>query len=98
MIDRVGQPSTDMLQAVDPNDVTAGGMGFLVIAGLVVGTVFLLRSLNKHLKRVDFEESDTTSGEAPQDDRRDSTDGDPDDSPDASVSDGPDNGPRSSPD
>lgn len=47
---------SELLMAVEPEDVTAGGAGFLVIAALAVGTVFLLRSLNKHLKKVDFEE------------------------------------------
>jgi hypothetical protein len=52
-----GLSSHDLLLAVEPEDVTAGGAGFLVIAGLVVGTVFLLRSFNKQLKKVDFEEA-----------------------------------------
>lgn len=58
-----------MLAAVEPEDVTAGGVGFLVIAGLVVGTVFLLRSLNKQLKKVDFEEEpDEDTGAEPGED------------------------------
>jgi hypothetical protein len=51
-----GLSSGDLLLAVEPENVTAGGVGFLVIAGLAVGTFFLLRSMNKQLKKVDFEE------------------------------------------
>ena len=59
--------SADLLIAVEPEDVTAGTAGFLVIAGLVVGTVFLLRSLNKQLKKVDFEEETDDTGDDPSD-------------------------------
>jgi hypothetical protein len=48
--------TSDVLLAVEPEDVTAGGIGFVVIAALAVGTALLLRSLNKQLKKVDFEE------------------------------------------
>jgi len=34
------------------NDVTPGLLGFLVVAGLGVALFFLLRSMNKHLRRV----------------------------------------------
>jgi hypothetical protein len=57
----------DLPLAVEPENVTAGGVGFLVIAGLAVGTFFLLRSLNKQLKKVDFEEE---ADEAPSDEGR----------------------------
>jgi hypothetical protein len=46
----------DVLVAVEPENVTAGGIGFVVIAALAVGTALLLRSLNKQLKKVDFDE------------------------------------------
>jgi hypothetical protein len=66
----VGGPAGgELLTAVEPENVTAGGVGFLVIAGLAVGTVFLLRSLNKQLKKVDFEEepaADSESESAPK--------------------------------
>ncbi|MGH3454586.1 MAG: hypothetical protein ACRDPQ_04040 [Nocardioidaceae bacterium] len=48
--------TSDVLLAVEPEDVTAGGIGFVVIAALAVGTAVLLRSLNKQLKKVDFDE------------------------------------------
>jgi hypothetical protein len=52
----------DVLQAVDPANVTAGGIGALVLGSLAVGTALLLRSLNKQLKKVDFEEEPETDG------------------------------------
>lgn len=73
MTELAGLAGGELLTAVEPEDVTAGGAGFVVIAGLVVGTVFLLRSLNKQLKKVDFEEPpdedaepNTTKGDEPE--------------------------------
>jgi hypothetical protein len=43
--------------AVEAADVTPGVLGLVVVAALVAATVFLLRSLNKQLKRVDFDET-----------------------------------------
>jgi hypothetical protein len=34
------------------NDVDPGLLGFLVVAALAVALVFLLRSMNKHLKKI----------------------------------------------
>jgi hypothetical protein len=34
------------------NDVEPGALGFLVVAGIGVVLVFLLRSMNKHLKKI----------------------------------------------
>jgi len=34
------------------NDIEPGVLGFLVVAALGVALVFLLRSMNKHLRRV----------------------------------------------
>ena len=56
MIEGAAIATQDVLQTVDPADVTAGGIGFVVIASLAVGTAILLRSMNKQLKKVDFEE------------------------------------------
>jgi hypothetical protein len=81
--------SADLLMAVEPENVTAGTAGFLIIAALAVGTVFLLRSLNKQLKKVDFEETDDSADEAPDDSADGSTDAG------APVSDEPEEGPRS---
>ena len=35
-----------------PNDVQAGVLGFLVVTSIGVVLVFLLRSMNKHLKKI----------------------------------------------
>jgi hypothetical protein len=42
--------------AVDADQVQAGPIALLFVAGLGVALFFLLRSLNKQLKRIDFEE------------------------------------------
>src|SRR5262245_4635672 len=68
----------DVLLAVDPEDVTAGGVGFAVIAGLAVGTALLLRSLNKQLKKVDFDEGPGPGGRAPGPETDGPTAGEPD--------------------
>jgi|RhiMethySRZTD1v2_1073278.scaffolds.fasta_scaffold37835_3 hypothetical protein len=62
MIEGAAIATQDVLQTVDPADVTAGGIGFVVIASLAVGTAILLRSMNKQLKKVDFEEEPETDG------------------------------------
>jgi hypothetical protein len=41
---------------LDPNKVTPGLLGFLVVFGLAVATWFLLRSMNRQLKKIDFDE------------------------------------------
>ena len=88
MTQAAGAASADLLMAVEPENVTAGTAGFLIIAALIVGTVFLLRSLNKQLKKVDFEEADDPDGSADAESPA-STDAD------AQVSDEPEEGPRS---
>lgn len=52
---------TGLLQAVaeegpDPSQVSAGWAGLIVLVLLAVATVFLLRSMNKRLKGIDFDE------------------------------------------
>lgn len=93
--------SGELLLAVEPEDVTAGGVGFVVIAGLVVGTVFLLRSMNKQLKKVDFEEA--PDGQVPDAEAPDRAGPDAASMPDedtgdsgAAPGDRPEEGPRSS--
>lgn len=34
------------------SDVSAGALGFVVVAGLALAVFFLLRSMNKHLRKV----------------------------------------------
>jgi hypothetical protein len=96
MTQAAGAASADLLMAVEPEDVTAGTAGFLVIAALVVGTVFLLRSLNKQLKKVDFEETDE-SAEPVETEETGGTDdtGDGSTDPETPVSDEPEEGPKS---
>lgn len=43
-------------EAPDPSDVSAGWAGLIVLVLLAVATVFLLRSMNKRLKGIDFDE------------------------------------------
>jgi hypothetical protein len=45
-----------VLLAVDDNKVTPGLLGFLVFAALGVGTWWILKAMNRSLKRVDFVE------------------------------------------
>jgi hypothetical protein len=40
----------------DPSQVSAGWAGLIVLVLLAVATVFLLRSMNKRLKGIDFDE------------------------------------------
>jgi hypothetical protein len=40
----------------DPSTVSAGWAGLIVLVLLAVATVFLLRSMNKRLKGIDFDE------------------------------------------
>ncbi|MEW2070928.1 hypothetical protein [Streptomyces sp. NPDC007346] len=57
---------------LDKNKVTPGVLGFLVFAALAVGVWLLMKSMNRHMGRVDFEEAPdpeaaaaATSGAAP---------------------------------
>ncbi|MEV4431828.1 hypothetical protein [Streptomyces sp. NPDC049555] len=51
-------------QDLDQDKVTPGVLGFIVFA-VIGGAVWLLmKSMNKHMKRVDFEEAPETPGEA----------------------------------
>ena len=43
-------------QGPDPDDVTAGWIGFLVFIGLAVAVILLWLSFRKQLKKIDFEE------------------------------------------
>ena len=45
--------------AVSEDRVTPGLLGFLVVAVLGVATWFLIKSMNKQLKKIDFDESKT---------------------------------------
>ncbi|MBV9793454.1 MAG: hypothetical protein JO016_05885 [Actinobacteria bacterium] len=45
------------------NDVTPGVLGFLVVAGIAVALYFLLRSMNKQLKKIPPPPPDPEDGE-----------------------------------
>ena len=51
--------------APDPDQVRPGVLGLLVVLGLVVATVFLLRSFTKQLRKIDFDETDPSDEEPP---------------------------------
>ncbi|MFD6533024.1 hypothetical protein [Streptomyces sp. NPDC060184] len=42
---------------LDKNKVTPGVLGFLVFAALAVGVWLLMKSMNRHMGRVNFEET-----------------------------------------
>jgi hypothetical protein len=48
--------TADVLWAVDESKVNPGILGFLVVALLAVATWLLIRSMNRQLHKVDFEE------------------------------------------
>ncbi|MER7173028.1 hypothetical protein [Streptomyces mesophilus] len=72
--------SANLAQAVllakelDEDKVTPGVLGFIVFAALAVGVWFLMKSMNRHMGRVSFEEAPdpkappapSPSGEAPK--------------------------------
>ncbi|WP_031083543.1 hypothetical protein [Streptomyces sp. NRRL WC-3549] len=49
---------------LDKNKVTPGVLGFLVFAALAVGVWFLMKSMNRHMGKVDFEEAPEPAGRA----------------------------------
>ncbi|MFF8956532.1 hypothetical protein [Streptomyces sp. NPDC014894] len=51
-------------EQLDKNKVTPGVLGFLVFAALAVAVWFLMKSLNRHMGRVEFEEAPAQSAEA----------------------------------
>ncbi|MFI1780400.1 hypothetical protein [Streptomyces rubiginosohelvolus] len=44
-------------EELDKNKVTPGVLGFLVFAALAVGVWALMKSMNRHMSRVNFEEA-----------------------------------------
>ncbi len=48
---------------LDKNKVTPGVLGFLVFAALAVGTWLLMKSMNRHMGKVDFEETPDPAAE-----------------------------------
>ncbi|MEU0301857.1 hypothetical protein ABZ252_20670 [Streptomyces sp. NPDC006175] len=48
---------------LDKNKVTPGVLGFLVFAALAVGVWLLMKSMNRHMGKVDFEEAPDPAAE-----------------------------------
>ncbi|MFI6688096.1 hypothetical protein [Streptomyces sp. NPDC050485] len=46
-----------LAQEVDNNKVTPGVLGFIVFAALALGVWRLMKSMNRHMGKVDFEET-----------------------------------------
>lgn len=50
-----------LAEELDKNKVTPGVLGFIVFAVLAVGVWLLMKSMNRHMGRVDFEETPETA-------------------------------------
>ncbi|THA75084.1 hypothetical protein E6R60_18805 [Streptomyces sp. A0642] len=57
-----------LAEELDKNKVTPGVLGFIVFAALAVGVWLLMKSMNRHMGKVDFEEApeETDAGAAPE--------------------------------
>ncbi len=58
---------TVLVAAASGNDVAPGVFGFLIVAGIAVVLVFLLRSMNKQLRKItpQAHDGDAAPGAAP---------------------------------
>ncbi|MER5466228.1 hypothetical protein ABT010_37400 [Streptomyces sp. NPDC002668] len=54
-----------LAKEVDDNKVTPGVLGFIVFAALAVGVWLLMKSMNRHMGKVDFEEAPDPKADAP---------------------------------
>lgn len=50
-----------LAKEIDENKVTPGVLGFIVFAAMAVGVWLLMKSMNRHMGKVDFEEADAAS-------------------------------------
>ena len=48
---------------LDENKVTPGVLGFIVFAAIGIATWMLMKSMNRHMKKVDFEERPRGAGD-----------------------------------
>ncbi|QNP64977.1 hypothetical protein [Streptomyces genisteinicus] len=55
-----------LAKELDENKVTPGVLGFLVFAALAVGVWLLMKSMNRHMGRVNFEEEPEPETAAPR--------------------------------
>ncbi|MGW6207895.1 hypothetical protein ACWF9B_30185 [Streptomyces sp. NPDC055089] len=51
-----------LAEELDKNKVTPGVLGFIVFAALAVGVWLLMKSMNRHMGKVDFEETPDPAG------------------------------------
>lgn len=51
-----------LAEEFDKNKVTPGVLGFIVFAALAVGVWLLMKSMNRHMGRVNFEEAPDPDG------------------------------------
>ncbi|MFJ1926441.1 MULTISPECIES: hypothetical protein [unclassified Streptomyces] len=51
-----------LAEELDKNKVTPGVLGFIVFAALAVGVWALMKSMNRHMGKVDFEEAPEVPG------------------------------------
>jgi len=66
---------TALLLAVDGGDVTPGLLGFVVIALLGLATYFLIRSMNRQMRRIDLPDEHREEGGEGTDGRTDRPEG-----------------------
>ncbi|MEU8624195.1 hypothetical protein [Streptomyces sp. NPDC048669] len=53
-----------LAEELDKNKVTPGVLGFIVFAALAIGVWLLMKSMNRHMGKVDFEEAPEAPGDA----------------------------------
>ncbi|MEU5596246.1 hypothetical protein [Streptomyces sp. NPDC020298] len=53
-----------LAKEVDENKVTPGVLGFIVFAVMAVAVWALMKSMNKHMQKVDFKEAPDPKGES----------------------------------
>ncbi|MFT2018414.1 hypothetical protein ACMA1D_21625 [Streptomyces sp. 796.1] len=56
-------PVFELAKEVDNNKVTPGVLGFIVFAVIGVAVWFLMKSMNRHMKKVDFDEGPIDAGQ-----------------------------------
>jgi hypothetical protein len=64
----------DVVFAYDKNKVNPGLLGFVVVALLGVATWLLIRSMQRHLRKVDFDEGPDSPSQVEPDARDSDTD------------------------
>ncbi|OON81430.1 hypothetical protein [Streptomyces tsukubensis] len=52
-----------LAKEIDENKVTPGVLGFIVFAVMAAGVWALMKSMNRHMRKVDFEEPTDAEGD-----------------------------------